>query len=265
MKIIDCHANLGWDAQNIRKKHFPREQSAQQLLEKMDEHEVSQTIIVPFPSPNTQFDKELFWYDQENMLLITAAHNSKKLIPFPAVNPADKDSVNSIKKLAESIGIKGVKFSHQELMDFPIDKLIGHPLMEIIQKHGLIFMIHIGTGKEPGAEEVHNTLDYAIKVAKHYPKITFIFCHLGRLHWSLFDALQLDNVYVDTAGLSLWKNWRQFIAAEPVKILSNTTPKEVIERLVKIGYEHKILFGSDEPYASYFSAQSTAGLKLFLA
>lgn len=251
MEIIDCHTNIGWDVNNLRKNQFPTEQSFRQLLAKMDNYDVSQSIIVPFPSPGGQFDENTPWYHLENHNLITAARFSKRLLPFPAVNPADERSVKNIKELAVMFGVKGVKFSHQELMNFSIDALINHPLMKIIQDNDLIMMIHIGTGKEKSAPQVHTTLNYAIKVAKHYPAIKFIFCHLGRLHWSLFDALNLNNVCMDTAGLSLWSKWSQFIAAEPVKMLRSSTPVQVIEKLVGIGYENKIIFGSDEPYTNY--------------
>ena len=251
MQMIDCHANIGSDISNLRKNLIPQQQSFDQLLEKMNRYEISKAICVPFPSPGGQFNKNAFWYDLENHYLIDAAYYSKRLLPFPGVNPNDDRSVNNIKTLAITSNIKGIKLSHQMPMEFSIEKLIGHNLMKIVQHNNLIFMIHIGTGKEPGAERFHTTLNYAIKVAKHYPDVKFIFCHLGRLHWSMIEALNLDNVHMDTSGLSLWQRWKQFIALEPLNILKSSTPKEVIKKLVELGYEDKLIFGSDEPYTNY--------------
>jgi len=253
MEIIDCHANIGWDISNLRKNLIPVEQSFNNLLEKMDYYKVSKAITVPFPSPGGQFNENASWYDIENRYLIDAQHHSKRLIPFPGVNPNDKESVKNIKTLAITSNVKGIKFSHQIPMEFPIDKLIGHDLMKIVQDNGLIFMMHIGTGKERGADDVHVTLDYAIKVAQKYLDIKFIFCHLGRLHWSIAEALNLDNVFMDTAGLALHKYWKQFIALEPLDALKGTSPQEVIEKLVEFGHEDKLIFGSDEPYTDYKS------------
>jgi predicted TIM-barrel fold metal-dependent hydrolase len=250
-EVIDCHANVGWDVNNTRKNLAPSGQTYKELLRKMDEYGVSKAVILPFPSPGGQFNDKAFWYDLENHNLINASNNSGRLIPFPAVNPADKESVKSIKTLVTTFDIKGVKFSHQIPMGFSIDKLIKHPLMKIVQDNNLLMMIHSGTGKESGAEVVNTTIDYAIKVAEHYPGVRFIFCHLGRLHEDLLDALELENVYVDTSGTSLGNHWPQFIAKKPVKIFKNMNSSRIIEKLVELGFEDKLLFGSDEPYTKY--------------
>jgi len=71
------------------------------------------------------------------------------------------------------------------------------------------------------------------------------------LHWNIAEALNLDNVFMDTAGLALWKYWRQFIALEPLESLKGTSPVQVIKKLVEFGYENKLIFGSDEPYTDY--------------
>ena len=56
---------------------------------------------------------------------------------------------------------------------------------------------------------------------------------------------------MDTSGLALWNRWRQFIALEPLGLFKNSTPISVIEQLIKLGCEDKLIFGSDEPYISY--------------
>jgi uncharacterized protein len=249
--MIDCHMNCGWDVNNIRKNLFPAEQTFRQVLLKMNMAGIKQAIILPFPSPGGQFNHTAAWYDLENHYLIQAAEFSKRFIPFPGVNPADPRSVTMIRQLAITHNISGIKFSHQIPMGFSIDKLIGHPLMKIVQKYKLIMMIHTGTGKERGAENVHGTLPYAIKVVKKYPEVNFIVCHLGRLHRSLLEAFELPNLYFDTSGLALYENWLQFVAKDPLPELKNINPVDVIERLVEWGYGDKIIFGSDEPYTSY--------------
>jgi predicted TIM-barrel fold metal-dependent hydrolase len=250
LKIIDCHANVGWDVSNTRKNLFPIGQNYNELLEKMDKYGITKSIILPFPSPGGQFNDNDFWFEFENQYLIEANNYSKRLIPFPGVNPGDKRSVSNIKTLT-AFGIKGIKFSHQIPMNFSIDKLINNRLMRIVLDNGLIFMIHIGTGKEPGSQDIHTTLNYAVKVAKRYPDIKFIFCHLGRLQWSLLEALNLENVHVDTSALSMHRSFGEFTALEPIRMLERLSPVGVIEKLVGRGYEDKIIFGSDEPYARY--------------
>jgi predicted TIM-barrel fold metal-dependent hydrolase len=251
MKIFDCHANLGWDMSNTRKNMFPTNHSTFQLLNKMEHYEVNAAIIVPFPSPGGQFNENATWYEVENQTLMNAMRSYPKLMAFAGVNPADFESVNNINTLAIAYNIQGIKFSHQIPMNFNIDDLIGHPLMDIVKRHTLVVMIHVGTGKERGANHVHTTLPYAIQVAKHYPHIKFIFCHLGRLHKDLFIALDMPNVWMDTAGFSLGYRWSAFVAKESVAIFKNLTPEDIIKHLVSQGYEDKLLFGSDEPYTRY--------------
>jgi uncharacterized protein len=251
MKIIDIHANVGTDVNNMRKNQIPVGQSFKQLLSKMNKNDVDVSVMVPFPSPGGQFYSDIPWYGAENHLLINASHFSKRLIPFPAVNPNDKKSIDHFEENLLVQGIKGIKISHLIPMNFSIDKLINHRIMKIIQDNNLILMLHTGTGKELGAGLINNTLNYAVKVAKKYPEVKFIFCHLGRLHESIEEAFNLKNVYMDTAGFALHPNWKQFIARDFLSIFKNSNPIQVIEELVRAGYEDKILFGSDEPYTSY--------------
>jgi predicted TIM-barrel fold metal-dependent hydrolase len=254
--IVDCHANVGWDVSNTRKNLFPTERSYRRLLQLMDEYNVEKAVMVPFPSPGGMFNENTPWYDLENNYLVQAAQFSPRLIPFLGVNPADRRSVHNINTTVLAHTIKGVKFSHQIPMGFSIDRLMGHSLMNIVQESNLIMMIHVGTGKEKGADAVHTTLDYGLQVAKKYPRVRFVFCHLGRLHESMLETLQLPNVWMDTAGLALHQNWQQFVARNPLQALQSSTPQEIIEQLVEWGHEDSIVFGSDEPYTHYHSQLS---------
>jgi predicted TIM-barrel fold metal-dependent hydrolase len=250
MEIIDCHSNLGWDASNLKKNLIPAEQSYGKLLNKMDTYGISRAVILPFPCPGAKFNNST-WYELENHYLIGAAQVSDRFIVFPGVNPGQKQSVDNIHTLSITANIKGIKFSHQNLIQFPIDKLVKNPLMEIVQDNNLLFMIHTGTGKEPGTDTYHTTLDYALVVAKLYPDINFIFCHLGRLHRDIFQGLEMPNVYMDTSALSLTGFSPAFRAKDCNDLLKLCTPKGIIETLVAKGFEDKLIFGSDEPYTQY--------------
>jgi predicted TIM-barrel fold metal-dependent hydrolase len=251
MGTIDCHANIGWDTNNIRKNYFPSQQKYTELLFKMNTHLISKAIVLPFPSPAGQFDSKSFWYDLENHYLMQAVNFSKKFIPFPAVNPNDEKSVNYIQTMATTFKIKGIKISHQIPMGFSINNLINHPLMKIVRENNLLVMVHTGTGKEAGSAKFHETLDYGIKVASKYPHIKFIFCHLGRLHKCIINALELKNVYMDTSAVSMISHSSEFSALDFFELFKRDTPEQIIKKLVDFGYEDKLIFGSDEPYAFY--------------
>lgn len=251
MKIIDAHANIGWDASNLRNNLIPMEQSYFELLDKMNRYDIEKSIVIPFPSPRAQFGpKFFFWYDLENKYVIDSAVYSKRFIPFLCVNPNDEQNVKNVDALTGLFSIKGVKLSHVNIMHFSIEKLINHPLMKIVQDHGLLFMMHIGTGKERGSREYHTTLEYAIRVAEKYPDITFIFSHLGRLHKNMIDALKMENVFMDTSGLSL-RPRKDFVALDDNEKFSSFSSAGIIEKLTDLGFEGKIVWGSDEPYTDY--------------
>ncbi len=76
----------------------------------------------------------------------------------------------------------------------------------------------------------------------------FVFAHLGRLHKSLEEVLEPENVMVDTFGLSVKEIWRDYSAECAHDKLANLPPEGVISYLVNKGYEDKIMWGSDEPY-----------------
>lgn len=248
--IIDSHANIGWDVSNLRKNQTPAEQSYFELLEKMGKNGVEKAILVPFPSPKSQFNPSASWYDLENEYIITSATSSKKFVPFLGINPNDEQCLKNVRTLASLFPVKGVKLSHQDIINFSIEKLINHPVMKIIQDNSLIFMIHIGTGREEESYKYHSTLDYAIEVAEKYPDVTFIFAHLGRLHENMTDALKMENVFMDTSGLSLEPR-KAFVALDKDEKFSSFSSNRIIEKLVDLGFGKKIVWGSDEPYTHY--------------
>jgi predicted TIM-barrel fold metal-dependent hydrolase len=207
-------------------------------------------VIIPFPSSSAQFDANSYWYEIENKLIVDTAVSNDRFIPFLGVNPSDKRCRKNIEVLAGMFPVKGVKLMHQNIIKFPIDRLIGNPIMKTVKDNKMIFMIHIGTGKEKEGYQYHSTLDYALRVARKYRDITFVLSHLGRLHEDFFDALSCENIYMDTSGIS-FKPWSMFTASECREELSKYSPTRILEMLADLGHESKIVWGSDEPYTTY--------------
>jgi predicted TIM-barrel fold metal-dependent hydrolase len=250
--IIDVHTHLGIDSSNLKKNLVPTEQTSYTLLQKMNNAGINKAVVFPFPGARAEFNSEAFWFDVENKTVLNeAATSNDRFIPFGAVNPNDSESIHAIKTMAGLAQIQGVKIAHQNQLRFSTELLVNNQLMPILEEHALPILIHIGTGKERLAADFHCTLDYAITVARHYPHITFIFAHLGRLHYSMLDALALDNVFFDTSALSMWHSFKDFLAEEPLKAFEPLSPVQVIEQLVDLGWKNRLLFGSDEPYVSY--------------
>ena len=258
--IIDCHTHVGVNIRNLMRRIHPFEQSIDGLLETMDAFGVSKAIVFPFPYASTlplrdktvdhKLSRSAFteMYSEDNFAFISAAgEHPDRLIPFLMGNPLDKRCVEHIRLFATS-NVRGVKL-HPASYNYSISILKNNPIMKIIQDLDLVVSLHIGTGKEGAKTAI--TLDHALEIAKIYPSIRFIFCHLGRLHRSLPDVLDLDNVLLDTSGLSLNLSSIAFLAKYPLLSLRYCDPRYVIEWLVEAGYEDKLVWGSDLPYTDY--------------
>ena len=260
LTIIDCHVHIGVNSHNLQRGIYPFQETVDNLLETMDTFGVSKAIVFPFPYASeiklrysTAYHKKTRsdftrGYTEDNFSLQNIVNeHSDRLIFFLMGNPLDKDCVKNIKMLVRS-GVRGVKL-HPASFNYSISILKDNPIMKIIQDLDLIVTLHIGTGKENA--KVALTLDHALEIAKIYPSVRFIFCHLGRLHRSLPDVLNLDNVLLDTSGLSLNRSSLAFLAKHPLLALEHVEPRYVIEWLVEAGYEDKLVWGSDLPYTDY--------------
>lgn len=259
--VIDCHAHIGINAHNLRAGIYPFEQTVDDLLHKMDLHNVSRAIVFPFPyssilpsmsklrysEPSRSSFTKL--YQKDNFILMYAAgQHPDRIIPFPIASPRDEKCVEHIKQLVVD-AILGVKL-HPVAFGYPIHLLLEHPLTKTIQDLNLRVVLHIGSGKE-GSSSRGTTLEHALKLAKAHPSVRFIFCHLGRLHKDLPRILELENVLTDTSGLSLNNTSTAYLAPKLWQRLKHCEPRYVIEQLVEAGFEDKVLWGSDEPYTPY--------------
>lgn len=253
--IIDCHVHIGKDIfteRNVRFQKFVTsyEQSIKEFLSKMDRFGIDRAIVYPFPSPLCQFKEDDFWYHEENRHLAEEVGCYKRKLYFiPAFNPRDEESMRYAVELVEKYGLRGLKLHTRATQYEPrhLDSLITG----ILKERDIPLVLHIGTGKEAELEEknIDISLDFAISLAKGHPNIRFVFTHLGRLHKNLENALKLENVMVDTAGISLTRTQKDFVVAKLYNpAFLDKSIEEMIFYLITQGYEDKIIWGSDEPY-----------------
>jgi len=252
--IVDSHVHVGRDVFGERKgiltyRGTPQTQQLEEYLSKMISHEISIALVYPFPSPYGQFGEDIFWYRKENQMLVEICRKQKdKIYPIPAFNPRDKKSVEYVLHLVEKYELKGVKLHTRTTQYSP--SFLTNEFMKHLERLDIPLILHIGSGKELELVEkgVDITLSSAISLALRYSNNRFVFAHLGRLHKDLEKILFLENVILDTAGLSLKGLWEGFDAQKVHPELKGKSPKEVICYLVEKGFEDKIIWGSDEPY-----------------
>jgi predicted TIM-barrel fold metal-dependent hydrolase len=259
--IIDCHAHIGKDVFGERKNILnfngtPQKQSIEEFLAKMSNLGIDRAIIYPFPSPLKQFEEDNFWYHKENRYLMKFVEEYRQQLYFiPAVNPADKRSIDYCIELVERYNLKGLKIHTRPIQYEP--RHLDLFILDFLKNKDLPLVLHIGSGKEPELVEkgVDTSLDSAIHLAKNYPHNRFVFAHLGRLHKNLEEALKLENVMVDTSGLSVKRLWKDYSAKNYNRALVSKSAEEIISVLVEKGYSDKIMWGSDEPYGASYNEE----------
>lgn len=250
--IIDCHVHIGEDIFGSRNNILtfngsPQKQELNEFVYKMRIYNIDKALVFPFPSPLKQYDEDIFWYHKENKDNLEDLKENRNIEFIPAFNPKDQKSVNYAFDLIERYNLKGLKL-HTRATKYDPSRLEPY-ILKFLEDNGIPLILHVGSGKEPELREenIDISLKSSIYIAEKYPDNLFVFAHLGRLDRRLEEALNLDNVLLDTAALSLKEVLEDFISLDSSNLASKN-PKDIIRHLIEEGYEDKIMWGSDEPY-----------------
>ncbi len=151
---------------------------------------------------------------------------SSKLIPFCSVHPRDKDkNYKLIKYIGE--GCRGLKI-HPVIQRVAPDDPATLELLEEVKSYNVPVLFHTGWGSIGNGE--YGFARHYKKILDAFPKMTFIFAHIGFYEPLSFIELieKHQNVYVDTS-------WQ---------------PEGIILKAIEKLGEDRILLGSDWPYCS---------------
>lgn len=179
--------------------------------------------------------------------LLDLTKDKKEFIVVPWCRPHAEGLTEEFKAfLTENIDrIKGLKF-HPFHSKMKITNNKVKPYLEFAAKYHLPVLVHCAIDKYSRAK-------YVYKLARKYPKITFIMAHLELMAEDykkpIRYLLKCDNLFADTAWLNV---------------------EEVI-KIINLGGEDKIIFGTDAPidglnhyskYKDYFSPQLNMRISL---
>lgn len=239
-------------------------------------HQYQGAVIFPPPS-----DTELS-YAEANRIIYEAATGGSApgepeeiLFPVYAVTPRHAGSLEWLRRrLEEGSPLLGIKLwpymGRFSLTDFLRDK----ELVELVLRHGLLVMMHVGTGRELQARNVFADVAAdpatAVQVAAELPEADFLFAHLLRLSEpALEKAAQLKNVYLDTSGLTSLGRWqeggRNGLPANDAGALATQAPVEIIGRLAEeFGLSEKLVFGSNWPFCKWWGSSVREEASLIL-
>lgn len=198
--IIDTHTHIGFGKARA---------TAQELENTMRASNITCSLVFPLKT-----DKDPY---EESMAILQQANS--KLLPVLRFNP--KTDLNKIKEVITSFS--AVKLHPRGECFDPLDTNF-EPVFREIERANKPVIIH--TRKEG----LKNTdPERLLTLARHYPKINFIFAHFASDSDEFFKQLtQFENAYVETSIVS--------------------SPFTIAQRVKQVGSE-KILFGSDFPYS----------------
>ena len=167
-----------------------------------------------------------------------------KRIGFCAVDPNEPNFLDDFHRAIDDLDLKGIKLAPMYANFSPLDPRLT-PVYEVAAQRGLPVLAHFGTTFCQYAPLEFSRPILADTLAMRHPELTFIMAHLGH-PWegeTLVTIRKHPNVWADLSAL-YYRPWQLYNAL----ILAQ-----------EYGVMHKILFGSDFPFAT--PADSIVGLK----
>ncbi|MBN2329951.1 MAG: amidohydrolase [Candidatus Omnitrophica bacterium] len=190
------------------------------LLQSMDEAGIDKSWLQPVATKPVQVQSINTFV--ENL-------RSERLVSFGAVHPDCDDLSKLADDLAER-GFPGVKI-HPEYHQCRPDDPRFTPLYEALQANRMIVLFH--AGYDIGIPTINSApIDFA-RLKDKYPRLTLILAHMG--------------------GFQQWEEVSKDLAGEDVYLDTSYSlghfPDEDFVALVRKHGVHRILFGTDSPWA----------------
>jgi predicted TIM-barrel fold metal-dependent hydrolase len=179
MQIIDAHCHVG--------QGLTYSQTADELLAKMDAHQVESAVIVPA-------DKFIAVYNAEgnDEVLAAAKAHPGRFIPFATINPWYGDLAEL--ERAFDLGAAGLKL-HPPVQGFQITDAIVFPVVETAVERGKPIYFHTGTA-------VCSSPYQLTELAMRYPEGRFIMGHAAYAdYWNdvICSTSAVPNIWIETS------------------------------------------------------------------
>lgn len=227
-------------------------------------------VALPFPSAGPA------GYRETNEALLRAAESSSlPILPIYAVNPFDPVEREWLGRVVdEGRPCGGVKLNPflgrpggYALTDLADDQ----DLVEVLASRDLRVAMHVGTGREhrtrPVFPQVAADPDTAVELARRLPHLRMLMLHVLRLSpTALASAADLENVFIDTSGLSSLGRITEggdavLLADEPPVPIAG--PADAIRWMVDdLGLAPRLVFGSATPFAGWWQSSATADAEM---
>lgn len=182
------------------------------LLDSMKNNNITKSIILAL-EPYVSTER-----------ILKVCRQSDKLIPFCSVHPKDKDKNYKLRKYIGE-GCRGLKL-HPVIQKAAPDDPATLELLEEVKPYKVPVLLHTGWGSI-GEGDFGFALHYK-KILDAFPKLTFIFAHMG-----FYEPLPLLEMVADHKNIYVDTSWQ---------------PARIIQKAVEKLGEDRILLGSDWPF-----------------
>lgn len=212
--------------------------TAGDLLEKMDACGVSHAVIhmvSPGASGVTATNDWLLALQQD------------RFIKFATLHPDFKHAGEEIRRLKGG-GVQGVKFQPDVQRFTPDDRDRTYRLYELLDRHDLAVMFHVGGEPLPSPRDRSKPAMIA-NIARDFPQLRIIAAHLG--------------------GLNMWEDVYALLAGRPNIYLESSLSYEFIdpglaENIIRKHGHEKVFFGTDYPFGDVRASLAAARAVPFL-
>lgn len=211
--IIDAHVHVGRTEKSKRAFTF----AGMKLY--MAGTGIDKAVVMPNLSHMVPFS------ELNEKFLVEAGKYSEQFYPFILIDPFDSETLSQ----AKTMNVFGLKY-HPSFCQCEVDNERLYPVFEIAGERGLPVLVHCGRNEK-------SDMKYLVHAAEDHPGVQFIAAHLGGNATELAEAAidllyrrgDIKNISLDTSNGKL--PWLVTLAVD------------------KLGAE-RVVFGSDEPYAS---------------
>jgi uncharacterized protein len=241
MGVTDCHVHINplWemrpDAVRLLAHADPADvrylKEPATFLEYLDQCGVERAVLVNYVAP------DVIGYTERTNEFVSeyVRTDPDRLIAVGGIRPDHPDPEREISRLAETLGIRGIKLHPPHQLFQPNAYTDGSaPQLRAIytacERHRLPVIVHTGTSVFPRARNKFADPLFLEDVALDFPELTVVLAHGGRPLWmetAMFLARRFPNVWLEVSGVP------------PTRLL------EYFPRLAT--FSDKILFGTDWP------------------
>ncbi len=215
MGITDCHVHINPidemrpEARALLTRLDPvtvdRLSDPRGFLELLDRSGIERAVLINYVSPLV-----IGYTERANDFVSEYVKaDPDRLIAVGGIRPDHPDPETEVARLADRLGLRGIKIHPPHQLFAPNDYLSGRfpklrRIYGALEERGLPLIVHTGTSIFPGARNRYGEPLLVEDVAIDFPRLTIVLAHAGRPLWvdqATFLARRFPNVWLELSGI----------------------------------------------------------------